>query len=120
MSKIIYTLLASNSQIQEIDFYESISDGKTLFVINSDDLKALLKNDNYYLVSGMVAILYPDDESEVFELFKLVTKYLQHKSGIHIVHILSENFFLPMIGKSMADVIEGRVVLANDICAEMR
>ena len=53
-------------------------------------------------------------------LYKLVTKYLQHKSGIHIVHILSENFFLPMIGKSIADVIEGRVVLANDICAEMR
>ena len=57
---------------------------------------------------------------KVFEIYKLVTKYLQHKLGIHIVHIFSENFFLPVIGKSIADVIEGRVVLANDICAEMR
>ena len=83
-------------------------------------IKELLKKGNYYFVSGMVAILYPDDESEVFEIYKLVTKYLQHKLGIHIVHILSENFFLSVIGKSIADVIEGRVVLANDICAEMR
>lgn len=82
-SQRLSTLVASNSQLQEIDFYENISDGKTLFVINSGDLKALLKKDNYYFVSGMVAILYPDDESEVFELFKLVIKYLQHKSGIH-------------------------------------
>ena len=119
-SQRLSTLVASNSQLQEIDFYESISDGKTLFVVNSGDLKELLKKGNYYFVSGMVAILYPDDESDVFELYKLVTKYLQHKLGIHIVHILSENFFLPMIGKSIADVIEGRVVLASDICAEMR
>ena len=91
-----------------------------LFVVNAGDLKELLKKGNYYFVSGMVAILYPDDENEVFEIYKLVTKYLQHKLGIHIVHILSENFFLPVIGKSIADVIEGRVVLANDICAEMR
>ena len=39
---------------------------------------------------------------------------------LHIVHILSENCFLPMIGKRIADIIEGRVMLANDICAEMR
>ena len=114
------TLVASNSQLQEIDFYGSVSDGKMLFVVNSGDLKELLKKGNYYFVSGMVAILYPDDESEIFEIYKLVTKYLQHKLGIHIVHILSGNFFLPVIGKSIADVIEGRVVLANDICTEMR
>ena len=119
-SQRLSTLVASNSQLQEIDFYGSISDGKTLFVVNAGDLKELLKKGNYYFVSGMVAILYPDDENEVFEIYKLVTKYLQHKLGIHIVHILSENFFLPVIGKSIADVIEGRVVLANDICAEMR
>ena len=119
-SQRLSTLVATNSQLQEINFFESVSDRKTLFVVNSGDLKELLKKGNYYFVSGMVAILYPDDESEVFELYKLVAKYLQHKSGIHIVHILSENCFLPMIGKRIADIIEGRVMLANDICAEMR
>ena len=43
----------------------------------------------------------------------MVQKYLCHKAGIHVVHILSENVFLPAIGKNITDLIEGRVITAD-------
>ena len=65
----------------------------------------------------MVAILYPDREDEIFEVFKIVMQYLCHKSGVHVVHVLGDNIYLPAVGKNIADLIEGRVVTADVLCS---
>ena len=86
---------------------------KNTYIVGRLGAKELLKNGNYYYISGVVAIIYPDDEKELIEIFKMAQKYLCHKAGIHVVHILNENVYLPAIGKNITDLIDGRVITAD-------
>ena len=110
-------LIASDQQLEELGYFKSIVSMKSTFIINTKGSKDLLKNDNYYYLSGIVAILYPDTEKDIFDTYKMATKYLCHKAGIHLVHILSKNVFFSSIGKNITDLIEGRVVSANTFCS---
>lgn len=110
-------LVATNQQIQDLGYFEGVSTGKSTYIVGPVGMKELLKKGNYYYISGMVAILYPDREDEIFEVFKIVMQYLCHKSGIYVVHIVAENSYFPTLGKSMTDLIEGRVVTADVLCS---
>ena len=113
-------LVATNQQIQEMHYFEGVSYGRSTYIVGSAGLRELLKKGNYYYVSGMIAILYPECEEDIFEVFKMATQYLRHKVGIHVVHILTENTYFPAAGKNIADLVEGRVVTADVLCPQMR
>ena len=36
---------------------------------------------------------------------------------IHVVHILDENTYFNIVGKGIADLIEGRVITADVLCS---
>lgn len=110
-------LVATNRQIQDLGYFEGVSTEKSTYIVGPAGMKELLKKGNYYYISGMVAILYPDREDEIFEVFKMAMQYLCHKFGIHVVHVLGNNTYLPSVGKSIADLIEGRVVTADVLCS---
>ena len=114
--KRLSCLVATKQQIHDIDYFKSAYTGKSTYIVDLAGMKELLKKGSYYYISGMVAILYPDCDDEVFKVFKQVTQYLRHKEGIHVVHILTENTFFPALGKNITDLIEGRVVTADVLC----
>lgn len=106
-------LVATNQQIQDIHYFEKTSNGKSMYIVSPAEMRELLKKGNYYYISGMIAILYPERTEEIFEIFKIATQYLRHKAGIHVVHILADNVYFPAVGKNIADLVEGRVVSAK-------
>ena len=110
-------LVATKQQVQEIEYFEKVSTGKSTYIVGPAGVKELLKKSNYYYISGMIAILYPDLEDKKLEVFRMATQYLRHKAGIHVVHIVSENTFFPEVGKGIADMVEGRVVTAKVLCS---
>ena len=110
-------LVATQQQIQSVGYFKKVTTGKPTYIVGPMEIKELLKNSNYYYISGVVAVLYPDSEDEIYEVFKLVNKYLRHKAGIHVVHILTENTYFNVVGKGIADLIEGRVVTAEALCS---
>ena len=110
-------LVATGRQIHEIGYFEGVSTGRATYIVDPNGMKEMLKKKNYYYISGLVAILYPDDENEIFVVYKLVKKYLCQKSGIHVVHILGENTYFPALGKGIVDLIEGRVLTAGTLCS---
>lgn len=110
-------LVATKQQIQEIEYFEKVSTEKSTYIVGPRGMKELLKKGNYYYISGVVAILYPDGGDKAFEVFRMVSQYLRHKEGIHVVHIVTENIFFPELGKGIADLIEGRVVTAEVLCS---
>lgn len=113
-------LVATKQQIQDTNYFGGVTTEKSTYIVGPVGMKELLKKGNYYYISGMVAILYPDREDEIFEVFKMATQYLCHKAGTHVVHILTENTFFPTVGKNIADLIEGRVITADVLCSQMR
>ena len=106
-------LVATKQQIQDIGYFEGVSSRKLTYIVSPEEMKALLKKGNYYYISGMVAILYPDQEDEIFQVYKMAAQYFCHKAGIHVVHILADNTYFPAVGKNIADLIEGRVITAD-------
>lgn len=114
--KRLSCLIATDQQLDMIGYFDSIGSKKSTYIAGITGVKDLLKKENYYYISGVVAILYPEIEKEIFDTYKIASQYLCHKSGIHVVHILSENIYFSSIGKNITDLIEGRVVLANTFC----
>lgn len=110
-------LIATDQQLDKIGYFDVITSKNPTYIVGVMEVKDLLKKESYYYISGVVAILYPNSEKEVFDTYKMVNQYLCHKAGIHVVHILSENVFFSTMGKSMTDLIEGRVVSADTLCS---
>ena len=106
-------LIAADKKLSELNYFETVKSNKNTYIVGRLGAKELLKNGNYYYISGVVAIIYPDDEKELIEIFKMAQKYLCHKAGIYVVHILNENVYLPAIGKNITDLIDGRVITAD-------
>lgn len=111
--KRLSCLIATDWQLDMIGYFDSICSKKPTYIIGITDVKDLLKKENYYYISGVVAILYPEIEKEIFDTYKIAKQYLCHKAGIYVVHILSENIYFSSIGKNITDLIEGRVVYAD-------
>lgn len=109
----ISCLVATKQQVLDMGYFESVSSGKSTYIVGPAEMKELLKRGNYYYISGMVAVLYPDQEDETFAVYKLAVQYLCHKAGMHVVHILADNTYFPAVGKNIADLIEGRVITAD-------
>lgn len=108
-------LVATDQQLEEIGYFDFTQSLKSTYIVNPAGVRELLKSGNYYYISGIVGILYPENEEEVFKWYKIAVSYLCHKEGIHVVHILSENVFFSSIGKKMTDLVEGRVVSADTL-----
>ena len=108
-------LISSDKQLEKIEFFERIKTARNTYIVGYHGAKELLKKSNYYYISGIVAVIYPDKEKEIVDVYNMVNKYLVHQPGIYVVHILSENIYIASIGKNITDLIEGRVIKANDL-----
>lgn len=115
--KRLSCLIATDQQLDMIGYFDMIDSKKSTYIVGTTGVKDLLKKENYYYISGVVAILYPEIEKEIFDIYKIITQYLRHKAGIYVVHILSENIYFSSVGKNFTDLIEGRVVYADTFCS---
>lgn len=112
----MFCMIVSDEMLEAIHYYDNMPSGKNTYIVGPIGAKELLKKGDYYYISGLVAIIYPEDEKEILEIYKMATQYLCHKSGIHVVHVLTENIYIPSVGKNITDLIEGRVVTAEMLC----
>ena len=108
-------LIASDMLLEDLQYFSRVYSKNNTYIIGYNGAKELLKRENYYYISGLVAVLYPDNDKEALEMFRMTQKYLSHKHGIHLIHILSENIYIPGHNKSLTDYIEGRVIAANNL-----
>lgn len=115
LQKRVSCLIASTQQLNEMHYFETITSPYAVFIVGETDARELLKKENYYYISGIVAVLYPDQEENALKTYNLVSNYLRGKAGIHIIHILSSNFYIPSVDKKITDFIDGRVIEAKAI-----
>ena len=108
-------LVASEQQLEKMKYFLYIHTEKPTFIIDPAGARDLLKKRNYYYISGMVAVLYPDEGKEALEYYRLADRYLCQKAGIHLVHIVARNFFFAVFDKKMGDLVPGGVVAAGSL-----
>lgn len=108
--KRLSVLLADEDQINSMGYFDRVHSNNNLLIMKKGDVHELLSRArNLYYISGIIAIVYPDSEKEVLELFRLSLNYLK-KNGLHVIHILKDNTYLASMGKNITDLIDGRTI----------
>lgn len=106
-------VIAHPEQLEEYRYFDTVYSKKNTIIIGSRELRELLKKGCYYYISGLVAIIYPMEEKEAFELYRLASKYLRNKEYIRLIHIIEGNVFFSALGKSFVELINGRVITSD-------
>jgi len=108
-------LIASDQMLDNIQYFMRIQSTRNTCILGYNGAKEMLKRNNYYYFSGIIAVLYPSKENEVIKLYKMVQRYLSSMEEIYVIHVFSENVFIPSLGKNIADLINGRVIVASNL-----
>ena len=115
LKKRLSTLVVPKTIVID-DFLAQCTCKSNLLIIDSNELRDLLKKPNYYYVSGMVGIVYSGAEQDIYNTFRLVNKCFKNHPSIRIVHILSENIYFSSLGKSFTDLVQGPVIPLDLLC----
>jgi len=80
-----------------------------ILITGYDEVFKLVINQGFYYVEGIIAIFYPDEAEEILEVFRLINRYLRHRNGIKIMHIVKVNVYFSNLEKTITELIEGPV-----------
>ncbi len=90
---------------------------RNVMILDRDELRELMKKSNYYYVSGLVAVAYEGNEKEILDQFRVASRYLRNKPELYVLHIIPKNMYFTSIGKSFCDLIDGPVLMADQLCS---
>lgn len=86
-----------------------------LFIISRKDLAQLMKGDNLYYGSGLVAVIYEGTEQEILSEYRTVKSSLLKHAAVRVVHILREDVWFERYNRRFSDWVDGKVLRAADI-----
>lgn len=102
---------------EELPYFDRMDPVRSTYIIGQSELRELMKKQNGYYISGMIAVLYPKMEKEIWKTYKTVKRYLCGKSNIKIIHILEEDPYFESVGKKFSELAEGRVIPPEQLYA---
>ncbi|MGF0145267.1 DEAD/DEAH box helicase [Sharpea azabuensis] len=107
---------------EHFDRYMDINDqnllDSNLFIIDSDEVFDLNneKEQNFYYLSGLIAIVYSDNVDEAYSEFKTGKNCLtRFKNEINVVHIMKKDFYFEKQQKKASELIDGRTMITNEL-----
>lgn len=92
------------------DSINNMTSHRNVMILNTKDLRELIKRRNFYYLSGIIAIKYHGTPRKIFDLMKYVTSNLEKHSEIRVVHILEENTYFEWMNKVFTDLVDGPVL----------
>lgn len=108
----ISAFVSTNEDVIKHCFCE-MATGSNVMILNSKDLRELVKKKNFYYLSGIVAIYYSGTDREIYELLKFSRNNLNRHSETKVIHIIEENRYFDWINKAFVDLVEGSVISVN-------
>lgn len=90
---------------------------KNILVVGMNDAYKLLNIHGYFFTSGLVAVLYPDDEKEVGRQYVAIKNNLCGKSSTKVIHIIEKNAYVTEAGKTFVELVDGPSLLPNVVYA---
>ena len=105
-----YRIAAVVSDTPLADTLERMATTGNIFLLSSQDLRALVKKKAYYYISGIIVVCYCGSPREIFALFRYVTEKVGTRSDVRLIHVLQENAYFDWLGKSFTDLADGLVL----------
>ena len=105
-----YRIAAVVSDAPSADTLEQMTTSGNIFLLSSQDLRALVRKKAYYYISGIIVVRYCGSPREIFALFRYVTEKVGTRSDVRLIHVLQENAYFDWLGKSFTDLADGLVL----------
>lgn len=97
-------------QVLQID-----SKKTSIMLLTMSDLKSLLQKNNFYYISGVLAVIYGEAPEQINKTLTYLTNKVYSRSNVRIIHIISRNVYLPQREKEFASVVDGKVVSLDEL-----
>ncbi len=94
-----------------------INSKRNILVVGVNDAYKLLKAHGYYFTSGLVVVVYPDDERIIGQQYITIKNNLCGKSATKIIHIIKNNAYVNEAGKTFVELVDGPSILPSVIYA---
>lgn len=113
IEKDLSCIVESENILNRISFLERSNRETAVFIMGKRELNHLRKQGNYF-ISGVIAVLYPDNKEEAIRLFENV-KRLGNRNDARIIHILKHDIKVNADGKRLSDLITGPKLRSDNI-----
>lgn len=111
------SLIVVPDEYKDIDRILNLSVIKNILVIRLDELYQLVNKRAFFFTSGLVAVIYPEDEKEIGEQFIVLKNNLCGKQNTKIIHILAKNAYVAEAGKNIVELVDGPKLQVNTVYA---
>ena len=105
-----------NLPSSELKSFQQNSKPFNTMVLDFYQVRELIKKRSFYYLSGVIAVFYNGTAKEIYDQYVHVEHYLANHPDIYLVHVLNENVFFEARGKSITDLLDGPVVVAEQFC----
>lgn len=97
-------------------FSDHETDAKNVLVLNTRDVRELMKKKSSYYISGLIAVMYTGTPREIYEVLMYVTKNISKQPGTKVIHIIPTNVYFDWINKAFVDLVDGPVIPFHFLC----
>ena len=90
---------------------------KNILIVGMNDAYKLLNAHGYFYTSGLVAVIYPDDEKDVGRQYVSVKNNLCGKPSTKVIHIIKRDAYVTEAGKTFVELVDGPSLFPNVLYA---
>ncbi len=102
---VINIVIADEDEIKYMDLILNLEKETQLNIMGMNEYIDLLREEDYFYVSGITAVLYSNDSSKTFCELNSIRKY--SNKYICNIHIFENDMYLDRIGKRVSGIING-------------
>ena len=95
------------------DMLLKIKPNRNMMIFSFDEAYQLIKMRGFYFISGLVAVIYPKEESEIGQQYVIVKNNLCGRSSTKVVHIVEKNVYIVQAGKTFVELVDGPSLQPN-------
>lgn len=95
------------------DILLNIATKRNILIIGMNDAYKLLNAHGYYYTSGLVTVIYPEDEKKIGRQYVSIKNNLCGKTSTKVIHIIKRNAYVTEAGKTFVELVDGPSVLPN-------
>lgn len=91
----------------------NMNSDRDLLVLELENLHKLCAKNNHYFTSGIVAIIYPNEENLVSDQLAIINSTIVGNVNTKVIHIVNKNYYIKEAGKTFTELVDGPHLLAN-------
>ncbi|SCY77604.1 ATP-dependent DNA helicase RecQ [Lachnospiraceae bacterium XBB2008] len=90
---------------------------RNLLIISFSDMFNLQKCNAYYYTSGLICVVYSDNENDIGSQYLAIKNNVCGKPSTRVLHIIKRNVYISELGKNILELIDGPSILTSALYA---